>query len=25
VKKDDKYVFSVDTIGGASQVPQKEE
>ncbi len=25
VKKDDKYVFSVDTIGGASQVRQKEE
>jgi len=25
VKKDDKYVFSVDTIGGASQVPQKQE
>jgi len=25
VKKDDKYVFSVDTIGGASQVPRKEE
>jgi Fe-S cluster assembly protein SufB len=25
VKKDDKYVFSVDTLGGASQVPQNEE